>query len=193
MLINLLGNAVKFTQLGQIKLHVTLDQRSDNRLWLSARFEDTGSGIADEEQTKLFEPFSQTGTGGLNSQEGTGLGLAMSRKYARFMGGDITVTSSVGTGSIFWFEIPIERGYAGAAVEGSAPSRVTGIRAGREIPRILVVDDHIENRDWLIKLLTFHWFFRTRSGERRSSYARLGGMEPPVDLDGRAYARHGWS
>src|SRR4029077_10860059 len=58
MLINLLGNAVKFTQLGQITLHVTIEQRSD-RLWLSARVDDTGLGISDEDQKNLFEPFSQ--------------------------------------------------------------------------------------------------------------------------------------
>src|SRR6202167_896567 len=88
-LINLLGNAIKFTRRGHVKLHVTLDQRSAGQLWLSARIEDTGSGIADEERVKLFEPFSQT-KGGLNTQEGTGLGLALSRTYARLMGGDVT-------------------------------------------------------------------------------------------------------
>jgi PAS domain S-box-containing protein len=151
-LINLLGNAIKFTRSGEVKLHVTLDQRSAD-LWLSACVEDTGLGIANEELEKLFEPFSQT-KGGLNTQEGTGLGLAISRKYARLMGGDITVTSSPGTGSIFRFEVPIERGDAGIAIRRSAPRRVIGIRAGTEAPRILVVDDHFENRDWLIKLLT---------------------------------------
>jgi CheY-like chemotaxis protein len=115
--------------------------------------EDTGSGISDEDQRKLFEPFSQTGSG-LDSQGGTGLGLTISRKFARLMGGDITVSSSPGTGSIFRFEIPIERGEAGIAAGRSAPRRVMGIRAGLEVPRILVVDDHLENRDWLMKLLT---------------------------------------
>ncbi len=151
-LINLLGNAIKFTEHGDVKLYVTLDRRSDNRLWLSARVEDTGSGISDEDQRKLFEPFSQIGSG-LHSQEGTGLGLTISRKFARLMGGDITVSSSPGTGSIFRFEIPIERGEAGIAAGRSAPRRVMGIRAGLEVPRILVVDDHLENRDWLMKLL----------------------------------------
>ena len=152
-LINLLGNAIKFTERGHIKLHVTLEQRSANRLWLSARVEDTGLGISDEEQKKLFEPFSQTSSG-LHSQEGTGLGLAISRKFARLMGGDVTASSGPGTGSIFRLEIPIERGGAGIAAGRSAPCRVTGICAGPEVPRILVVDDHLENRDWLMKLLT---------------------------------------
>ncbi len=151
ILINLLGNAIKFTERGQIKLHITLQRRA-NRLWLSAQVEDTGSGMTDEEQEKLFQPFSQT-KGALNTSQGTGLGLAISREYARLMGGDLTVTSSPGTGSIFRFEVPIERGDAGVITRRSAPRRVIGIRAGQEAPRILVVDDQIDNRDWLVKLL----------------------------------------
>ncbi len=153
VLINLLGNAIKFTKRGRVGLHVALEQRSDGRLWLSARIEDTGSGISDEEGEKLFEPFRQTRRG-LNVEGGTGLGLAISRKYARLMGGDVTVTSTVGSGSLFRFEIPIERGDAGFAVRTNALRRVAGLSAGTSIPRILVVDDQTENRDWLMKLLT---------------------------------------
>jgi PAS domain S-box-containing protein len=152
-LINLLGNAIKFTKRGQVKLHVTLDRRSANRLWLSACVEDTGSGISDEDQEKLFEPFSQAKRGP-DTHEGTGLGLAISRQYARLMGGDLTVSSSPGRGSEFRFEIPIERGDAAEAVRRSAPRRVMGIRPGAQVPRILVADDRLENRDWLMKLLT---------------------------------------
>ena len=152
-LINLIGNAIKFTKRGQIKLHITLDQRTDNRLWLSARVEDTGSGISDKDQLKLFEPFTQA-KGSINTQEGTGLGLAISRKYARLMGGDITVTSSAGRGSIFRLEVPIECGDARVAERLGTHRRVIGLRAGTKAPRILVVDDQFENRDWLMKLLT---------------------------------------
>jgi len=156
-LINLLGNAIKFTRRGQVTLHVTLERRSSDQLWLSARVADTGPGISDEDQDKLFESFSQA-KGTLNTQEGTGLGLAITRRYARLLGGDVTVSSSHGKGSVFRFEIPIERGDAGIAVRRSAPRRVMGIRAGTHAPRILVVDDQKENRDWLIKLLTLIGF-----------------------------------
>jgi CheY-like chemotaxis protein/two-component sensor histidine kinase len=152
-LINLVGNAIKFTARGQVGLHVTLEQKSADLLWLAARIEDTGSGISDEDQKKLFEPFSQA-KGALNIQEGTGLGLAISRKYARLMGGDVTVWSRLGEGSVFRLEIPVERGNAGLAARRSAPRRVAGIRAGTPAPGILVVDDQAENRDWLMKLLT---------------------------------------
>lgn len=153
VLINLLGNAIKFTKSGQVKLHVTLGQRNANGLWMSARVVDTGPGITDDEQAKLFERFSQT-KGGLNTSEGTGLGLAISRQYARLMGGDVTVASSPGNGSTFELKIPIERGDAGAAIRQSVSRPVIRIRGGTLPPRILVVDDQIDNRDWLMKLLT---------------------------------------
>jgi PAS domain S-box-containing protein len=156
-LINLLGNAIKFTRRGRIALHVTLEQRNPDRLWMSARVEDTGSGISNEDQGKLFESFSQA-KGALNTQEGTGLGLAITRKYARLMGGDVTASSISGKGSVFRFEIPVERGEAGIAVRRTTPRRVIGIRAGANCPRILVVDDQKENRDWLMKLLTLIGF-----------------------------------
>jgi len=153
VIINLLGNAVKFTRLGRIGLHVTLKQRNADRLWLSARISDTGPGMTDAEQKKLFEPFTQVGNGPENVQ-GTGLGLAISRKYARLMGGDITVASNPGNGSVFLFEIPIGRGDAGVGIRQHASRRVIAVRAGLETPKVLVVDDHSENRDWLMKLLS---------------------------------------
>jgi len=151
VLINLLGNAVKFTQLGQITLQVTVETRKADQLWLSAQVEDTGPGLTGEEQSKLFEPFTQTSRS--HSQEGTGLGLAISRKYARLMGGDITVSSQEGQGSMFRLEIPIERGHNGVALKHNTLRRVVALRTGQGAPRILVVDDHPENRNWLMQLL----------------------------------------
>jgi PAS domain S-box-containing protein len=152
-LINLLGNAIKFTKRGHIYLRVTLKQTGADQLWLTIEIEDTGSGMTDEEREKLFEPFQQNQRG-FNPQEGTGLGLAISRQYARLMGGDITVSSNPGQGSVFRLEIPIESGDAGVAVRQAAPRHVIGIRPGTNVPRILIADDQFENRDWLVKLLT---------------------------------------
>ena len=152
VLINLLGNAVKFTERGHIKLHVTLEQRETDQLWLSAKVEDTGVGMTEEDQQKLFRPFTQAGSGN-DSLKGTGLGLAISRKYAQLMGGHITFTSQLGSGSTFRFEIPVGRGDAGVAIRRTVPRHVIALKEGQDIPRILVVDDNFENRDWLMKLL----------------------------------------
>ncbi|MCU1324969.1 MAG: multi-sensor hybrid histidine kinase [Bryobacterales bacterium] len=151
VLINLLGNAIKFTNRGYTRLHVTLGRAKANNLWLSARVEDTGPGISDEDKEKLFQSFSQA-KGGTNN--GTGLGLAISRAFARLMGGDLTLSSSPGAGSIFRFEIPVERGDGKVAIRQGPSRRVMRIRAGQEAPRILIADDLHENRDWLMKLLT---------------------------------------
>jgi PAS domain S-box-containing protein len=152
-LINLLGNAIKFTEHGRVKLHVIVDQREASGLWLSAIVEDTGIGVTWEEQRRLFQPFVQT-KGGLNTHQGTGLGLAISRQHARLMGGDITIAARPGGGSIFVFEIPIKRSESGVVLKRGAHACVIGLRPGQEIPRILVVDDHFENQNWLVKLLS---------------------------------------
>jgi PleD family two-component response regulator len=86
------------------------------------------------------------------------LGLAITRQYVRLMGGDVTVSSNPGGGSIFLFEIPVERANAGVAIKRVDPRRVVAIHAGTTSPRILVVDDQMENRDWLTKLLTLVGF-----------------------------------
>jgi signal transduction histidine kinase len=126
VLINLLGNAIKFTHRGQVRLQVTLQRKAAVQLWLLVQVQDTGPGISDEEQEKLFQPFSQMKRG-QNAQEGTGLGLAIGRSYARLMGGDITVTSSLRQGSIFRFEIPVEPGEVSAGIGQIAPHELIGL------------------------------------------------------------------
>ncbi len=130
VLINLLGNAFKFTIRGQIKLHITLHPKGDHPLWMSAQIEDTGPGITDEEQGRLFQPFNQVKQGH-NTQEGTGLGLAIGRSFARLMGGDITVASRVGYGSLFRFEIPIQADNAEMSEGDTSPADV---RNGAPLP-----------------------------------------------------------
>jgi PAS domain S-box-containing protein len=157
VLINLLGNAIKFTAHGAVKLRVTLESRGSGQLWLTARVEDSGMGIKDEDRKKLFEPFNQV-RGASESLQGTGLGLAITLKYAQLMGGNVTVTSHPGSGSVFLFEIPIQRGDPGVAIRRKAPRRVISLAAGQKSPRIMAVDDNPENLDWLLKLLSLIGF-----------------------------------
>jgi two-component sensor histidine kinase len=135
VLINLVGNAIKFTARGRVKLHLTLERRGADQLWLLAQVQDTGSGIANEEQNRLFQPFSQVKRGS-RVREGTGLGLAIGRSYARLMGGDITLTSSPGEGSTFRFEIPI----GPDELPETAPARILAVDDGHQLkePRSVV-------------------------------------------------------
>jgi len=106
ILINLIGNALKFTMAGKVTVRMRQVADSlDQSLRLRFEVEDTGPGIAADELAALFEAFAQTATG-LKAQEGTGLGLAISRKFVQLMGGDITVKSQVGQGTTFQFELP---------------------------------------------------------------------------------------
>ncbi len=152
ILINLLGNAVKFTEEGGITLRVAVKREPPEVIRLLIEVEDTGLGISEEEKDKLFGYFEQTKSG-MASQGGTGLGLAISREFVRLMGGDITVNSRVGVGSIFSFHICIEEGNADDIEEKRREKRVVGLRPGQPRHRILVVDDKGSNRKLLHKLI----------------------------------------
>jgi PAS domain S-box-containing protein len=150
VMINLLGNAVKFTRSGGITLRVQLNYRED-QLWLTAQVQDTGVGMTAEEQSQIFQPFVQGQTGQRVRHGGTGLGLAISRGVAQLLGGSIGVSSTPGVGSLFRLEVPVERG-DGRAFRPQ-PGRVIGVLSGTEPPRILIADDVADNREWLSALL----------------------------------------
>ncbi len=148
ILINLIGNAIKFTKRGSVMLRA--DWRDGKAVF---EVEDTGPGMTAEELSKLFQPFVQTETGE-KAKEGTGLGLVISRNFARLRGGDVTVASEPGRGSRFTVAVDLplvaESETARAAVETRS---VVGLAAGQQAFRMLVVDDVIENRILLSKLL----------------------------------------
>lgn len=159
VLINLLGNAVKFTAQGSIWLRVTVNKtpemndKNQGHL-LHFEIEDTGPGIDPEEAERLFVPFMQTNAG-LKSREGTGLGLALSRKYVELMGGEIDVSSTPGKGSVFRFDIrarPAENIWA--RLSETASRRVTFLAPDHSVFRILIADDKTDNRHIFVKLLT---------------------------------------
>jgi two-component system sensor histidine kinase/response regulator len=153
VLINLLGNAAKFTHAGGVTLRASAASAGE-RTKLRFEVQDTGVGIAPSELHKVFEPFEQTRSGVL-TQGGTGLGVAISRSVARLMDGDLTVRSKLGEGTTFELEIYVESGRATQS-EGARPprGRVIGLETGQAQPTILVVDDDPNNRRALAQLLT---------------------------------------
>ncbi|MDZ7958634.1 MAG: PAS domain S-box protein [Aulosira sp. DedQUE10] len=166
VLLNLLGNAIKFTHQGSVTLRVKLEMREPgdindkNPLHPSHIFfevQDTGPGIAPQEIDLLFEAFGQTETG-RKSQQGTGLGLAISRKYVQLMGGDITVISTLGEGSRFAFDIQINLASVSEIQMQPTKSPVIGLAPNQKQYRILVVDDARESRLLIVELLTFIGF-----------------------------------
>lgn len=184
VLINLLSNAIKFTPAGCITLRTgimpnnniqddtqgdTQDdtqndvEKNDNAFHLASptttaitlvfEVEDTGIGITPEETEHLFEAFSQTKTG-KEAQEGTGLGLVISRQFVQRMGGDMSVSSRLGGGSLFRFTIAAEQKHATDMTNRRSSRQVIALAPNQPRYRILVVDDKPTNRLLLVKLLS---------------------------------------
>jgi signal transduction histidine kinase/DNA-binding NarL/FixJ family response regulator len=152
VLINLLGNAIKFTQTGSVTLQVQPVNDPESVILYFA-VEDTGPGIAPEEQNKLFQAFEQTQTG-LASEEGTGLGLPISQQFVKLMGGEITVESRLGEGAKFSFMIPVTP-IVSEEIESQKENRgrIIGLAPHEPSYQILVIEDNSANRLLLSELL----------------------------------------
>ncbi|MDO9223021.1 MAG: ATP-binding protein [Caulobacter sp.] len=145
VLLNLMGNAVKFTAVGGVRVAVDWAEADGLRIDVS----DSGAGISEEGQARLFRRFSQVHGAGNAMEGGTGLGLAICSGLVKAMGGEIGVDSTVGKGSRFWFQVPAPEAESPAAVE---PVEVpAGPAVGRA--RVLVVDDNEANRELVHHLL----------------------------------------
>lgn len=152
ILVNLAGNAIKFTNQGSVTLRVRCGAGAGEHATLAVALSDTGIGIPPEAIDRLFQPFSQVS----QRSGGTGLGLQISRSLARLLGGDIRVTSTPGKGSVFTLELPLH-GASGALrslpPRGAAPAPTRALPDALHGKRILVVDDSLENREVLRFLL----------------------------------------
>ena len=139
VLLNLAGNAVKFTADGEVVVRVELVQRTDDGAVVRFEVTDTGIGIAEADRARLFEPFSQADSSTTRRYGGTGLGLAICRQLADAMGGAIGVDSVPGAGSTFWFTVPLALSSDEADPVPPRADDLTGLR-------VLVVDDNRTNR-----------------------------------------------
>jgi PAS domain S-box-containing protein len=150
IIINLVGNAIKFTKEGGVAFRARVKHEND-KMHFIAEVEDTGPGIAEEDMGKLFQKFGQTEAG--IKEGGTGLGLAISQQYAKIMGGEITLRSKEGKGTCFTLTINIENGEE-FTKEENQKRRVIGLKPGQKLYRILVADDRADNRELLKIMLT---------------------------------------
>ena len=162
VLVNLLGNAMKYTEKGSVKLSVILMNNRRDTVRIKFTVDDTGHGIAKEEENKLFSSFSQTATG-IKEGKGTGLGLAISQKYINLMGGKIEFDNKKNKGAKFYFTLDLKKGDEQeiATKDLTVPRRVKKIflphgeyRGDSKKPRIFICEDEKENRVLLNKLLT---------------------------------------
>ncbi len=141
ILINLLNNAIKFTDRGEIGLRVSVARRSGNRTILRFEVRDTGIGIAPEVQARLFQPFSQADGSTTRKYGGTGLGLAICKRLTELMSGEIGVASELGNGAVFWVELPF-----GPPRAPRSPDQIRPVGLSLAGLKALVVDDNAANR-----------------------------------------------
>ncbi len=163
VLVNLIGNAIKFTEGGEVVVRVSQQADHDSRVVIRFEVRDTGVGISPSGQAKLFQAFSQADSSTTREHGGTGLGLAISKQLVIMMDGQIGLASEAGKGSVFWFTAQFEK------ASGDQPS-VAGERDGWSNLRVLVVDDNASSRQ-ILRHQIFAW--KLQKGSAASGHEAL--------------------
>lgn len=176
ILVNLIGNAVKFTHQGEVVVHVASQRMSNGLFEIEFRVRDTGIGIPADRMDRLFQTFSQVDTSTTRRYGGTGLGLAISKRLAELMGGGLWVESEVGQGSIFAFTV-----HAEAAKSERRANHGQGAVTGLRGKRVLIVDDNATNRE-ILRRQSLRWeMLPILAASGREALCLLQ-EEDPVDL-----------
>ena len=177
ILINLLGNSVKFTPAGEIMLKVTIVESGTERIKLQFTVRDTGIGMREEQSARLFQPFSQADESTTRKYGGTGLGLSITRRLVELMGGEIWAESAPGKGSTFSFTAWFSLGTKKRQERHAIPQDLHGMR-------VLVVDDNEEARNILERILSSFQFrvHTVGSGEAAVEAARRARGNDPFGL-----------
>ena len=196
---NLLSNACKFTEEGTITLDVTRESGEDGEEWVTFAVGDTGIGMTQEQMGKLFEEFSQADASTTRNYGGTGLGLALSRRLCRMMGGDITVESEPGKGSTFTIQLPAEvRDPAEEITVVPQPRTPQEDAEGAALAdganTVLVIDDDAAARDLLERFLGKEGYRVVSAGGGEEGLRLAEKLRPDViTLDAMMPGMDGWS
>jgi len=198
IMLNLVGNAIKFTDNGGVALEVTLDRVEGDSVSILCRVTDTGIGISPEAKAALFQRFTQADASTTRRYGGTGLGLAICKQLVLLMDGEIGVDSTVGKGSSFWFRVPLRK----AATATERLERVALARRALAGKRVLLIDDHAMNLQVIGRQLQaigmmvetatgaasgIHSMQRAAKNGRPFAIALIDHMMP--DVDGAEFAR----
>ncbi len=196
VLVNLAGNAIKFTGRGEVSINVTAESRLDNEVTLHFAIADTGIGIAKEKQKSIFDPFAQADGSSTRRYGGTGLGLSISEQLVRMMGGRIWIESELDKGSIFHFTarfgVPARPEVFASIAQTAEHSLLHGLRG-------LVVDDNAKNAAILTETLSGWGAEATAAESAREAFPLLlresgsGNVFPVILLDARMPEEDGFA
>jgi GAF domain-containing protein/CheY-like chemotaxis protein len=193
-LFNLLSNACKFTEQGAITLDVAREAL-DRAEWLVFRVSDTGIGMSPEQLAKLFEAFTQADAATTRKYGGTGLGLALSRRLCRMMGGDVVAASESGRGSTFTIRLPaIVRDAAAEAAEETPTTAAPAERVASGVGTVLVIDDEVAVRDLMQRFLGREGFRVVTAASGEEGLRRARELKPEaITLDVMMPGMDGWA
>ena len=178
ILSNLISNALKFTEQGQILVTIAPETAVANSFDSSTsmiRFSvtDTGIGIPESQQAQLFQPFTQADNSTTRQYGGTGLGLTICRRLVELMGGIISIESTVGEGSTFWFTIPLQVGDTPEAATAESSNSARDSAKTPQAKRILVVEDYPDNRELILFVLDSMGYPTDSANNGREAVERL--------------------
>lgn len=180
VLLNLTGNAIKYTASGKVILRaLTASGESGARLRLRFEVADSGPGIPEKDQKRIFTPFVQLGEQP-TSESGTGLGLAICKQFVEVMGGEIGVEAALGAGSLFWVTIPVTVPTDVSPPPVSERGRVIGLAAEEKRYRLLIVEDQPDNRLLLKKLLAPFGFELREAANGEEAIAVFKSWQPDL-------------